>query len=165
MHRQRVPFGAESPLVVLSIPYQLRKAHFAWPKHTGTSQTQGIYLPGRCSQGDQAACNTEHQRTKIFAAHCTKWCPWESDGVCHAVLTRSLLIAGTQINLHCGLKGRNLQGLQNRSWHLAVTKMHPPLVSTGNTQGSDSLQEPSLSWIFLHNICQHTLTFSHLSVT
>lgn len=121
-----------------------------------------IYLVGAVRETKQPVIQNIRQRTKILAAHCTKCCPWESKVLCHAVLARSLPTASTEINLHRGLKGSTLQEWQNRSWNCSA---HPPLVSSWNMRVPDCMQEPSSSWIFLHNICQHTLTFSRLSMT
>lgn len=124
-----------------------------------------IYPVGAVRETKKSAVQNTRQRTKIFAAHCTKCSPRESKVVCHAVLARSLPTARTEINLHHCLKGRNLQGFHNTSWNLSVTKTHPPLLSRWSMQGPCCIQEPRLSWLYLHNICQHMLTFRHLSVT
>lgn len=73
-----------------------------------------IHLVGAVKETKQPVILNTRKRTKIFAAHCTKCCPWESKAVCHAVLARSLPTARTEINRHRGLKGRTSQGLQNR---------------------------------------------------
>lgn len=95
---------------------------------------------------DQAVCNTEHHREKKkTCVHRTECSPLESNIICHTMLSRR-----TEINLH-RLKDR--------------IKTHPPLLSRRSVQGPLCIPEPSSSWLFLHNICQNTLTFKHLSVT
>lgn len=119
---------------------------FACPIPMNTVQGKCIYLLSRCTQRDQAVCNTEHHREKKkTCVHRTECSPLESNIICHTMLSRK-----TEINLH-RLKGR--------------IKTHPPLLSRRSVQGPLCIPEPSSSWLFLHNICQNTLTFKHLSVT